>query len=200
MKKLNLFDRRKFVSNVDYFSKQQNIKRSYLESKTGLSPGYISRIGRTNILPSIENVANIAEILGVSISTLLNADTSQFTPTDEYLTRFITKLNNDTCNDKLQWKKEENINTESIDLSEPVKNCFTTNLFQDTPVYLIQTTKNIKIIWIPGLKDSSNFMITTQNSKLKNIINELYISIKQYTNRPKLDEHILKIIDDFIQN
>ena len=84
----------------------------------GVSPGYISRASKEGgTKPGIEFIMNIAEVLHVSVDTLLKVDISSLTPTERYLVSFLEKMNTDTIDDKRDWEREsaDSLNSQECD-------------------------------------------------------------------------------------
>ena len=86
-----------------------------------MSPGYISRASKDEkTRPGIGFIVKAADILGVSIDTLINVDLTKLTPTEEYLITFLDKLINDTTEDKLVWNCEtEDYLNNKLEIIEP---------------------------------------------------------------------------------
>ena len=102
-----IFDKKTCLDNIYYLAKQKNIKIGELESKAGVSAGYLSRINKddntTN--PGIEVLVSIANELEVPLEILIRSNLSTLTGTDEYILRFLKKLLKDTDSDTLIWDK-----------------------------------------------------------------------------------------------
>lgn len=101
------FNKQILFDNINYLVKQKNIKIGELESEAGVSVGYLSRAskdGGSN--PGIEFIVKVASIFNISIDTLVSVNLSSITPTEEYLIDFLTKLNNDTIENNLDWCRE----------------------------------------------------------------------------------------------
>ena len=63
-----------FSLNVRYLCKQKGIRIGDLESRIGVSKGYISRLVSSEKAMSLANLWKIAQILETSIDDLLNED------------------------------------------------------------------------------------------------------------------------------
>lgn len=101
------FNRDRFFDNIAYLIKKNNLKIGELESSAGVSAGYISRASKDDkSRPGVEFVMKVAELLGISVDTLLRADLTNTTPTEKYLLSFLGKLNKETIGDKLEWTRE----------------------------------------------------------------------------------------------
>lgn len=101
------FNRELFFGNLYYLIRKQDIKIGEIESGAGVSAGYISRASRDEkSKPGVEFVMKAAELLHISIDALLRADLASTTPSEEYIMSFLTKLNSDTLDDKLEWVRE----------------------------------------------------------------------------------------------
>lgn len=101
------FNKKRMLDNIGFLLNCRGKKVGELETEAGVSPGYISRTSKDEkAKPGIDFVVKVADVLGVSIDTLLNVDLSAETPTEKYLRDFVAKLKKDTVEDKLVWKRE----------------------------------------------------------------------------------------------
>ena len=101
------FNKQLMLDNVSYLLKETGKKIGELETESGVSTGYISRISKDEkTKPGIDFIMNVADSLKVSINTLLNVDLTAMTPKERYLLSFLKKLNKDTIDDKLDWNRE----------------------------------------------------------------------------------------------
>ena len=101
------FDKNLMLANIYYLIKEQGRKIGEVENDAGMSSGYLSRVSKDQFTkPGIDFIFNVANILKVSIDTLVGVDLTALTPTEEYLLRFMEKLRDDTTSDKLDWKRE----------------------------------------------------------------------------------------------
>ena len=101
------FKKDTLFGNIMFLLKEQGKRIGEFEADTGVSPGYISRASKEgNAKPGIDFIIKAAEILNVSLDTLLEIDIYKLTPTEQYLVSFIKKLESDTNNDKLDWQVE----------------------------------------------------------------------------------------------
>ena len=112
-----MFNKEKCISNIYQLAKEKGLKIGDLEKSVGVSTGYLSRLnkGENTTVPSVDFIANVAEVLGVTVDALLNNDYSSPTPTEKYLLAFIDKLMSQTNADKLDWKKETLFQLRSVD-------------------------------------------------------------------------------------
>lgn len=101
------FNKRLMFNNIAFLVKERDLKIGELETAAGVSPGYISRSSKeSGSTPGIEFISNVAKILKVSIDTLITAHMTEITPTERYIISFLEKLERDTNDDKLDWKRE----------------------------------------------------------------------------------------------
>ena len=91
--------------NITFLLREKGMKIGELEKEAGVSPGYISRSKDGTSKPGIEFIMKVAEVLDVSVDTLLNVNLNSLTPTEWYLITFIEKLKEDTVEDKLDWRR-----------------------------------------------------------------------------------------------
>lgn len=100
------FEKNILFDNIAYLLKEHDMKVGELETKAGVSVGYISRTKEGNAKPGIDFIMKAANILNVSLDTLLTVNLRALTPTEKYLITFLEKLIRDTNDDKLDWNIE----------------------------------------------------------------------------------------------
>jgi len=101
------FNNKLILDNISFLLKEFGKKIGELETESGVSPGYISRLSNdSKAKPGLEFIMKVAESLNTSVDTLLKVDLSEMTPTERYLMSFLEKLNKDTIADKLDWDRE----------------------------------------------------------------------------------------------
>ena len=84
------FDKNLMLANIYYLIKEQGRKIGEVENDAGMSSGYLSRVSKDQFTkPGIDFIFNVANILKVSIDTLVGVDLTALTPTEEYLLRFM---------------------------------------------------------------------------------------------------------------
>ena len=103
------FDKRRFLDNVYYLAKLRDIKIGVLEANANLSTGYLARLNKEDnkSVPSIEVLVSFAEMLDVSMDSLINCDLEPMSGNDIYVCEFLDKLISDTTDNKLIWTKED---------------------------------------------------------------------------------------------
>ena len=111
------FDKMRCIANIYGLSKQKNMKIGELESKAGVSAGYLSRLNKedSTASPSIEFLAVIATELDISLDTLIGAELVKLTSTEEYILNFLKRLIVDTESDKLVWLRETKQELDELD-------------------------------------------------------------------------------------
>jgi hypothetical protein len=102
-----VFDRKLLFDNIAALVKRSGLKIGELETKAGVSAGYMARtIKDGTAKPGIEFVMGVAEQLHVSTDLLLNADLTKMDANAIYLIGFVEKLIKDTVENKLFWERE----------------------------------------------------------------------------------------------
>lgn len=103
-----MFNKSRCISNIYQLAKDRGVKIGDLEKSSGVSAGYLSRINKedSTTIPSIDFIADVAGMLGITVDALLNNDYCSPTPTEKYLLSFIDRLLSQTNADKLDWQKE----------------------------------------------------------------------------------------------
>ena len=111
------FDKMRCIANIYALAKQKNIKIGELESKAGVSPGYLSRLNKEDntASPSIECLAAMATELNISLDILIGAELSKLTSTEEYRLNFLKRLIVDTEADILIWLRETSQELNELD-------------------------------------------------------------------------------------
>ena len=100
------FNSKIFYGNIEYLLRKQKKKIGELESETGVSTGYISRASKdTSAKPGIDFVIKTADVLGVSIDSLLCEEMYKMNETEAYINRFISKVIDDTKHEKAAWQR-----------------------------------------------------------------------------------------------
>ena len=101
------FNKEILFDNIYYLLNEQGKKIGEFETETGVSPGYVSRASKEgNMKPGIDFIMSAADVLNISIDTLLKVSLSGLTPTERYMVSFLNKLENDTVSDRLAWQVE----------------------------------------------------------------------------------------------
>ena len=105
-----VFDKERFVNNVQKLAKDKGLKIGDIEKTLSLSQGYLSRINKSSsrVMPNIDMIARIAQMLGTTIDALLFVDLTAASPSDEYMVSFLRQLVVDSEAFDLVW----NVDTE----------------------------------------------------------------------------------------
>lgn len=94
-----------FLGNINYLLQAQDKRTGKFETDAGVKPGYMARMSRES-KPGIDFIMNAAEILGVTVDSILKVNIAELNPTEKYLFDFLDKLKQDTDARKLDWKSE----------------------------------------------------------------------------------------------
>ena len=102
------FDKKICIGNIYHLAKLKDIRIGDLERQCGVSTGTLSRLSKEDNTanPGIEFVTQAAGILGVSLDSLVTADHTAATATEEYLLGFIGRLISESSRDMLEWVRE----------------------------------------------------------------------------------------------
>lgn len=107
-------NKRRVISNIRELAAQKKVKIGEIETAAGKAPGYSSRINKPDNTSelSAEFIVTAAKMLNVSVDDLLNRDyrglenqQAPLTESERYLLNFISKLEQETINATLIWKK-----------------------------------------------------------------------------------------------
>lgn len=99
------FDRQKLMDNINLLIQQSGMKIGDVESKVGISTGYISRLAKkeTESAPGVDIIWKLAEVLNVSVDFLINGNFQHATDNLKYMSKFVKKLIRITDEVKLEW-------------------------------------------------------------------------------------------------
>lgn len=103
------FKKTRCFSNIrELLRTRTDVKIGQVEKEAGVSAGYMSRLEKEGNTadPSMEFIVTAANLLGVSIDTLISINLAELTPTERYISKFFDKLKSDTLEDKLDWVRE----------------------------------------------------------------------------------------------
>ena len=104
-------------ANLYHLIKQSGKRIRDLEEEAGVSIGYISRMNKeSNGKPGIDFIVKAADLLNVSIDTLLSVDLTKLTGTQQYALSFLEKLIKSTVEEKLAWEKEPADELNNVDI------------------------------------------------------------------------------------
>ena len=100
------FNRALFGRNIKYLAEQKNIKIGALEEEVKVSAGYFSRLaneyGKTSSL-IMDVICGVADILKVSVNTLISTDLTGLTPNERFLSTFFDKVEKDSSQEIIHW-------------------------------------------------------------------------------------------------
>ena len=101
-------DKSQLYSNIKYKITEKNLKIGEVETKAGMTAGYLSKLqkdeSKTNNI--LDFIVNVAKLLDVSIDSLIHVDYASLTNAEEYFANFLDKLIRDTLAEELQWERE----------------------------------------------------------------------------------------------
>lgn len=117
------FNKEIMLNNIYYLLKEKSIKIGDFEENSGVSVGYLSRLGKDEkSKPSVETVMKMAYYLHVSVDMLVTFDLTGLTATEDYLIKFFQRLKEETMHNAVNWQKESAIGLNQLTdtLSESV--------------------------------------------------------------------------------
>lgn len=95
---------KRITKNILFLTARKGIKKSDLETKAGVTPGYLSRFKPdSSSLPSSTFLIEAARVLEVTVDDLIYQDFSQEAPDLIQPLKVVTKLLNETSKGKLKW-------------------------------------------------------------------------------------------------
>lgn len=117
------------LANIRYLLKEHpEVKIGQIEAEGGVSTGYTSKLERAGNKsdPPIEYIAAAAKAFNISIDTLLFVPLEEMTASEKYLLRFLEKVERETTDEKMIWKRESNmtlnksVSTDAYDFIHPL--------------------------------------------------------------------------------
>lgn len=103
------FDKSIFMNNIPFLLKRRNMKIGDLESKIGVSKGYISRINKKNhgVAAGVDIVYKIAQALEVSVDVLISVDLQMVNDNEIYLLNLLKSFERKTESREIFWDKTD---------------------------------------------------------------------------------------------
>lgn len=102
-------DKTLLAKNIKHLAEQKGIKIGALEDKIGVSTGYFSRLANEEAKSGssqLDIIFSAANVLKISINTLISTDLTSFTPNEKLLSDFFDTLQKDTAEENLVWELE----------------------------------------------------------------------------------------------
>lgn len=102
------FDKKKCIDNIRELLKTSDTRIGQIEKEAKCTTGYLSRLEKEGNKsdPSIEFLCTAANLLGVTLDSLVNGDFASITPTEQYLLNFVSSMIKDTKTDDIVWSRE----------------------------------------------------------------------------------------------
>jgi len=103
-----MFDKYTCLGNIRILLRNSSVKIGQIEKAAGCQLGYMSRMEKptSTVEPSMEFICTAAKMLNTSIDSLVFADFSKQSPTEQYLIDFFEKLRKRTVENELNWEIE----------------------------------------------------------------------------------------------
>lgn len=103
-----MLDNKTIVNNIMFLAERKKIKIGFLEKEANCSAGYLSRVSSGDIVavPPVEKLEKIANLLEVSIDTLINIDVQMVTPNELLVSEFIYRVKSQTKECNIEWAEE----------------------------------------------------------------------------------------------
>ena len=103
---LMMYNRKRFLINVNYLMSRENLEAEELEEKLGLSSGCIRETGNDEVIPSAEDLVRIAEYFSATPDKLLFSNLSDCSGSRRQISAFLEKITDVTENGELNWTYE----------------------------------------------------------------------------------------------
>lgn len=119
------FDKNVCISNIYYIAKQKGIRIGDIEAAAGVSTGYISRLNKEDnkAVPGVDFLVSVAEMLEVSLESILRCDYKMLTEDEQRVVNFQNKLIQQTLSYELAWKKQSHLDITAMHYSDD-DNCY----------------------------------------------------------------------------
>lgn len=125
-----MFDKTKLINNIKVLAKRKDIQLGQLESQAGVSTGYLSRQASSASGMGIAVVAQMAQVLDVSLDDLVNVDLeTAVSATEAKVLNFIKKVGKDSHDELLNWDFYDKFLLRRIDGKTAFPQEFADNLF-----------------------------------------------------------------------
>ena len=161
------FKRAQFLKNFRIYLGKGNVKIGDIEREAGVTAGYVSRLesGKISADPSVEFVLTAAKMLGLSVEQLVNEVYAELSPTEEYISRVLSNMIEDTKQDVLVWNTEtewELLGLEADCQGDTGHPLFTAAFSEDNNGYHMDGTKyNSRFTRMDGTMPAGCFYHTT---------------------------------------
>ncbi len=112
---MEIYDRNRLISNINYLLKQRGIKNKDLETYAGVSPGYISRISADSNTsnPGIDYICKVANFFNIPFNVLVAEDLSSQSDDEVLCRKFLNTLYDETRYGHIIWIPHKKENLES---------------------------------------------------------------------------------------
>ena len=103
---MDIFSKRVFLDNLDYFMAQKSIKPRELEEAARVSKGYISRLKNANnqSVPGVDFLLAASSMFGISVEALSTINFVVATENEIYYIKFLDSLITKTTRHEVIWK------------------------------------------------------------------------------------------------
>lgn len=96
----------RILNNIRFLAKKNNIYLGELEKRAGCTPGYMSRLEKSDsAMPSVEFLLKCAESFGINVDVLVYKNIDEISPTDMFLIKFVTELERRTRKQRIHWER-----------------------------------------------------------------------------------------------
>lgn len=102
----NPIDTKQLIDNVYALIKCKNLRIGDVERTIGVSSGYFSRLAKNenDVAPGLDVVYKLAQILEITVDSLLNSDFTKSQENVAYLEKFIKKIVTDIESGRMDWE------------------------------------------------------------------------------------------------
>lgn len=120
------YDKKILSANINFLLKEKDKRAIDLDEAIHKSAGYSAKIfgddNPTN--PSIDTVVDAAIFLGTSITSLLFSNFASMSPSEKFVSSFVSKLTNQTASGELSWDQQSKQEIENTPIDALTKTVY----------------------------------------------------------------------------
>lgn len=211
-----------FLNNVEVRREELGMKIGDFEKAVDVSAGYFSRLQKNpESLPSMDLILKVSSVLQISTDILLKVDLRGLSKSEMLTYNFVSRLREDTINEKLVWVRQESIlDFQSIEVGESEKK-YGSKAYTNGSMFKAEfgTGRHISIkplllrvkkvdypfceIWITGDEDGSMVEVCSSCNVppiTQVVVNELFQSILIQGMKPQLESDVKDLMQEYLNS
>lgn len=210
-----------FYENLEILKNNRNISTKDLEKQLNFSDGYFDKLNKGKNFPNIDSIIRISHFFNIGIEPLLQMNLKCIPDSELKIFNFIKKLEIETLEGKLKWKKWKSaMYKTAIEIADSKKEYGVKAYLTGHP-YILNIQENIYIKIIPFITDEKQpqnqfYKIVMRNDldsksekiiadqmkscdSVKNAINNLWNSIMCSIKYEYVSDDVIIFIDDYLK-